>query len=81
MGFLESSKFRVTNLLWRSFVFLDETKILSYCGPKEILNCVIPVNGKLLSTLVFSDPCRVQVNSIAHERGVLEQKKDSLDEF
>ena len=55
-GFPESSKFRVTNILWRSFVFLDEAKILSYCGPKEFLNCVIPVNGKLLSTLVFSDP-------------------------
>lgn len=41
-----------------SWFFLDETKNLSYCGPKDFSSCVIPVDGKLLRThTCFSDLC------------------------
>lgn len=62
---------RINNLSLLFFIFLDESKNLSYCGPKEFGNCVMPVNGKLLniffksSSVQGSGPAGVQVNSIA----------------
>ncbi|XP_020631766.1 acid-sensing ion channel 1-like [Orbicella faveolata] len=44
---------------------LDETKNLSYCGPKELLNCVIPVNGKLLGSLECD--CPIKCETIHYE--------------
>ncbi len=54
------------------FYFLDESKNVRFCGPREIVYCVTPADGKLQSSFV------ILVLILLHSRSRLNESCNNL---